>query len=261
MKRPARLALFALVIFALGSLVACGGGGQPDPSQETDGDTAEATSQDGDNDVEANEVGEKDTIDGDVESNEVGERDTVDGDTIENTEVADGDETEAEAYDPTQPGEIWQDPITGWRWQKGWTGFGDLTSTERATQYCKQLRPGNWNLPTLDQLRTLIQGCPTNAFGGSCIPTQPDTCWPNTQHDAAWEQCNTNNQTKCFPAEIMESWGSTNFLSATVQAAETTGGNTTYYYLSENGCTIITLISDDDAHIRCVDTITAPVAK
>jgi len=37
-----------------------------------------------------------------------------------------------------------------------------------AQDYCQQLEPGDWRLPTIDEARTLLVGCPETLFDGLC---------------------------------------------------------------------------------------------
>lgn len=75
------------------------------------------------------------------------------------------------------------DTTTGLIWQKG---FGDSGSTVLSIKgYCEKLKLGSkdgpevmyddWRTPSVDELRTLIVGCPATVFGGSCKISQ--TCW------------------------------------------------------------------------------------
>lgn len=50
---------------------------------------------------------------------------------------------------------------------------------DEAAAYCSGLswgglRPGSWHLPTIDELRSLVRGCPPTEIGGECPVT--DSC-------------------------------------------------------------------------------------
>ena len=64
-------------------------------------------------------------------------------------------------------GEAWADPGTGLEWQTEPTG-GEMKWVE-AVEHCDglQLDGGGWRLPTIGELRTLIQGCDLTETGGS----------------------------------------------------------------------------------------------
>jgi hypothetical protein len=68
------------------------------------------------------------------------------------------------------------DKTTGLTWQKG---FGDSGITSNSVKgYCGNLELGgakDWRTPSIDELRTLIVGCPATEFGGSCPVSQ--NCW------------------------------------------------------------------------------------
>lgn len=86
-------------------------------------------------------------------------------------ECIDKQECVANVCVPVTP--YWKDPETGLEWENWeapppWAESG-LTWAE-ANQYCAQLTldGGGWQLPTVDELRTLIRGCPGTETGGSC---------------------------------------------------------------------------------------------
>ena len=62
----------------------------------------------------------------------------------------------------------WSDPSTGLVWQ---VGHGTNMTQDEAVSYCAALTidgHGGWRLPSIDELRTLIAGCPATQTGGSC---------------------------------------------------------------------------------------------
>lgn len=80
----------------------------------------------------------------------------------------------------------WLDPVTSLCWQD--PAYEEFWRWDDALAYCAALaRPGyglsSWRLPTIDELRSLIRGCPKtetrgacNATGG-CADLDYDECW------------------------------------------------------------------------------------
>jgi hypothetical protein len=76
-------------------------------------------------------------------------------------------------YDPST-GLCWQEPPEDTTWD--WAG---------AAAYCDGLSlgghgPGSWRMPDIDELRSLIRGCPATETGGACAVTEgclDDDCW------------------------------------------------------------------------------------
>jgi hypothetical protein len=137
--------------------------------------------------------------DGDAEVRHDGDADG-DADTD-----ADGD---AEADAP--PATEFCDPVSGLCWQdpppdRGYTW-------EEADAYCRELSHaghgvGEWHLPNIDDLRSLVRGCSSVETGGECGVTDPEClgdgcargcgpcacygpggcCWPEALHGDCWE--------------------------------------------------------------------------
>lgn len=75
-----------------------------------------------------------------------------------------------------------KDPKTGRFWQQDQYMTSDLKS---ARNYCQTLYLGGvlgWRLPSIDELRELVLGCPASARGGACGVTA--TCFKETCFDA-----------------------------------------------------------------------------
>ena len=71
----------------------------------------------------------------------------------------------------------WRDDITGYLWED--PRMGGYQSWNDAIAYCNAFSladhgPGEWELPSISTLRTLIRGCPDTEDGGTCGVT--DTC-------------------------------------------------------------------------------------
>ncbi|MDP8222382.1 MAG: PEGA domain-containing protein [Candidatus Lernaella stagnicola] len=72
-------------------------------------------------------------------------------------------------------GKIWTDVSTGLMWQVVPTrGKKNKTSKNLTKSHCRRLTLagyGDWRLPTISELRSLIRGCPATEKGGSCSVT------------------------------------------------------------------------------------------
>jgi len=71
----------------------------------------------------------------------------------------------------------WLDPTTGYLWED--PPMGGVRSWDSAVAYCAALSlagrgAGQWHLPTISELRTLVRGCPATEDGGACGVT--DSC-------------------------------------------------------------------------------------
>jgi hypothetical protein len=124
------------------------GGEQPIFETGTDGDT------DGDTDADADA--------------------DADGDTDADTD-ADGDtEVDCEGFG-------WLDPATNTCWQD--PPHSNYLNFDNAVTYCSSLQHGgygDWRLPTISELRSLIRGCPATVTGGNCAVTDGclgSECW------------------------------------------------------------------------------------
>lgn len=90
------------------------------------------------------------------------------------------------------PKGTWTDPTSGLTWQVEPTG-GQMEWSD-AKAYCSglSLGGGGWHLPTIEELRTLIRGCPGTVTGGSCGVADgclSFSCW---DEEDCWD-CSSNN--------------------------------------------------------------------
>jgi uncharacterized protein (TIGR02145 family) len=82
----------------------------------------------------------------------------------------------------------WKDPDTGLTWSS--VGIGESPNSsnrfdwDEARKYCNSLEENgltDWHLPTINELRTLIQNCSGTVTGGSCGVTDSclsfSSCW------------------------------------------------------------------------------------
>lgn len=85
----------------------------------------------------------------------------------------------------------WTDPATGLTWQN--PPADSLMNWYQAVTYCQQLPLAGegWHLPTIDEVRSLIRGCPATQTNGSC--------------NVASDQC---MEMVCYDEEACEGCGS-----------------------------------------------------
>ena len=94
--------------------------------------------------------------------------------------------------------EAWTDPSSGLTWQGG-SGSG-YVNWAGARAYCDDLEyagRGDWRLPTISELRTLIRGCDGTMTGGACRVTdsctelscQDESCYPCDYGDGPNDGC------------------------------------------------------------------------
>jgi len=84
--------------------------------------------------------------------------------------------------------DTWTDQTSGITWQVTPPGVTMVWSSANA--YCTglSLDGGGWHLPTIDELRTLIRGCPATEDGGSCNVGEAD-CLAMSCKDEACDGC------------------------------------------------------------------------
>jgi Protein of unknown function (DUF1566) len=102
------------------------------------------------------------------------------GSCSEGEDCQDGQCTE----DTPTPSGVWTDPDSGLTWMDPPMQFQDnVKNWEAAKAACAALDldgQTDWRLPTIEELRTLIRGCPSTMPGGTCEVTdacQDSTCY------------------------------------------------------------------------------------
>ena len=102
--------------------------------------------------------------------------------------VCAGDEicTDSECVE-VKPGP-WLDPTTQLYWENPASGVA--LTLEGAIQYCEDLEldHGGWHLPTIDELRSLVEGCPATDKMGDCNVSESD-CLGVACKNAACDDC------------------------------------------------------------------------
>jgi hypothetical protein len=109
--------------------------------------------------------------DADADADADGDAD-VDADADADADVRDG------GFVPCAGG--WFDPVSGLCWQD--PPYDLWADWSPAAAYCDGLLsgglgPGSWYLPTINELRSLIRGCPSTETGGTCGVTESCLDW------------------------------------------------------------------------------------
>jgi hypothetical protein len=136
----------------------------------------------------------------------------------------DGDILTTDICDPTsdtcehQPASMWTDTESGLTWMR----YPDSGMTpQEAIDFCYNLNYGTtvgvWRLPTIDELRSLVSGCPNTEPEGSC----PITNECNARYECGYsvESCSCpafqGPTDGCYMPEELEGGCQTRYLSST----------------------------------------------
>jgi len=94
----------------------------------------------------------------------------------------------------TDTGGVYVDAVTGLEWQRA-TPAANM-SWDSGVRYCQSLSLNGtgWSLPSVNELRSLIRGCPATESGGACEAT--NTC---VNFDTCLSEC-TGCETNAGPA-------------------------------------------------------------
>ncbi len=90
----------------------------------------------------------------------------IDGDGVLN-------EDDTDPRNPSVGAGVYIDPVSGLIWQQ--EGPSDLYDQPSAIAYCDALDHAgfdDWRLPNIDDLRSLVRGCPDSETGGACEVTE-----------------------------------------------------------------------------------------
>ena len=145
----------------------------------------------------------------------------------------------------------WKDPDTNLTWSSLQDYLNNPLDWEKAVSYCENLSEGgysNWHLPTISELRTLIQNCPATQTGGECGVT--DSCLSYSDSDCY--------NKACFGCDASDSSGKYSKLGDSgaiwFWSSSTMSGNTTdYAWLVYFGIASVDNHGKSNAHVvRCV---------
>ncbi len=136
-------------------------------------------------------------------------------DTSTNSNIGETSTDSASKQDCAAVG--YYDEATGLCWQI--RQLGAALSRIGSTNYCAELSVsgvGGWRLPAIDELRSLIRGCPTTATGGAC-PVTSASAFTDYGYDPACNGCGElegPSEAGCYWPEELEGdcgvyWSST----------------------------------------------------
>ena len=128
-----------------------------------------------DNDTPDTDIPDNDTPDTDIPDNDTTDTDIPDNDTTD-TDIPDNDTTDTDTGLDELP-ECSKDSGTPCKLEDDvWSSKEGAKNWDDAVAHCNNLREGgyNWELPSIDQLRTLIKNCTPTEPEGSCHVT--DAC-------------------------------------------------------------------------------------
>ena len=136
------------------------------------------------------------------------------------------------------------DPSTGLTWSSVSSNEMDW---ETAKRYCEDLTEGGdsgWRLPTIDDLRTLIQNCSKTETSGSCALSDPD----NLSKDGDWsaETCASCDDDL---SGGHSKFGDTNWFWSSSAIADYTGYAWFVYFKSGS---VQYSVQSDGRYVRCV---------
>jgi hypothetical protein len=114
----------------------------------------------------------------------------VEQDDVEVDDVGVGDDSATDTGDVSEAGASvcvggWYDPSSRLCWQN--PPDETLRSWDEAVAYCDGLTVGgynNWHLPTINELRSLIRGCPSTVLGGACRVNDSCVDWSSCRNTA-----------------------------------------------------------------------------
>jgi len=129
------------------------------------------------------------------------------------------------------------DTKTGWIWEKS---FQQVTTLPEALKACSDSRTAgknDWRVPTIDELRSLILGCPASAPTGACPVHALTTCTDETCRNASCDGCGNGQgpvtnplkpASHCYMDASFD-WYCNLFWSGTQVKAKVTGDKRSWY--------------------------------
>lgn len=228
-----------LALLALVPALACGGSdGKTDPG--TGGDVTILDTQFPTDATEAGEIGpEEDVV-------------ATDGTAETAPDVPCDFKTSANGIRNNCDGTV-SDLDTGLIWQ---VGTGWASTYDQAVQTCKDLVLGTgvtWRLPTIDEMRGMVLGCPATAFGGACQVSVAN--WQEASYSTVCDGCEVGTGPGVEGAFIDEAFGkqSTTFWSSTKVKAKYVGDKRAWYVQYWNAAVGVSPSMDtQNFQVRCV---------
>ncbi len=152
--------------------------------------------------------GKEDAAIGDVPHSEIGYPDGEEpsGDALDETETAgevagdvdlDGADVVPCSNQPSVYGFLDQcdgivlDQNTGLLWQRGYQSFSTLDNARASCNAARDRNLLGWRLPTIDELRGLVRGCPATEPAGAC-PVHSDSTSDSAATSACTNGCGIN---------------------------------------------------------------------
>jgi len=170
--------------------------------------------------------------------------DNADDDNNDNDTESDDDNDASDDDDNDDSDKVWLDESTGLLWQVEYCSPG-YVPWHWAMRSCEELvlnGYSDWRLPTISELRSLVQGCDDTATGGACNVT--DECLERScENDACGDACDAyvgpNNGCYGHPALTAECagfWSSSEVEDDTemVWYIRYIDGSVRYYYKSSD---------------------------
>lgn len=143
-----------------------------------------------------------------------------------------GCEIPGEDLAPSVKEGIWLDLDSGLEWQN--PPPSEKRTLGDAKTFCSQLMldGSGWRVPTIDELRTIVRGCPATESTGSCNIGRESCLWDDCRN----QSCDGSSQGKgpgiggCYwPDELMGECGW--YLSSTKTEPECLGGLALVFFL------------------------------
>ncbi|MCC6157242.1 MAG: DUF1566 domain-containing protein [Deltaproteobacteria bacterium] len=170
---------------------------------------------------------------GDDDADDDGDDDSADDDSSDD----DADDDTAEDDDTSDDDDVWSDPDSGLMWEN--PPMIHSNHWEGAIDDCESLSLGgfdDWRLPSIDELRSLIRGCPATMPDGECGVT--DSCTETSCSNDACDGCERyagpGNDGLYMPDEL-QGVGSLYWSSTTISDWDTKAFGVNFEYGMVNG--------------------------